>query len=195
MLFREALWERIRSMSITDLKHTNENGIDYRLITDKYREFFFPVLMIAMAKYLTTFVDSVLVSTFLGVERMPAVNLCFPVVCFISLFHGMVGIGGSLIAANAYAEHDRNKGNRVFSAAMTFIVMLGVFTAFLGMVLRSYIVPLLCSDPSLRKDTGTYYSVMILGFPFFCLLICLSRFIQTDGFPKLTSNAMLISNE
>ncbi|MCR5406663.1 MAG: hypothetical protein K6E88_07740, partial [Lachnospiraceae bacterium] len=89
--------------------------MDYRLITDKYREFFFPVFMIAMAKYLTSFVDSVLVSTFLGVERMPAVNLCFPVVCFISLFHGMVGIGGSLIAANAYAEHDRNKGNRVFS--------------------------------------------------------------------------------
>ena len=194
MLFREALWERIRSMSITDLKHINENGIDYHLITNKYREFFFPVLMIAMAKYLTTFVDSVLISTFLGVDRMPAVNLCFPVVCFISLFHGMVGIGGSLIAANAYAEHDRNKGNRVFSAAMTFIVMLGVFTAFLGMVLRSYIVPLLCSDPSLQKDTGTYFSVMILGFPFFCLLICLSRFIQMDGFPKLTSNAMLISN-
>ena len=87
MLFREALWERIRSMSITDLKHINENGIDYYLITNKYREFFFPVLMIAMAKYLTTFVDSVLVSNFLGVDRMPAVNLCFPVVCFISLFH------------------------------------------------------------------------------------------------------------
>ena len=73
-------------MSITDLKHINENGIDYYLITNKYREFFFPVLMIAMAKYLTTFVDSVLISTFLGVDRMPAVNLCFPVVCFISLF-------------------------------------------------------------------------------------------------------------
>jgi hypothetical protein len=51
MLFREALWERIRSMSITDLKHINENGIDYHLITNKYREFFFPVLMIAMPKY------------------------------------------------------------------------------------------------------------------------------------------------
>ena len=89
--------------------------INYSLITKKYREFFFPVLFIAMSKYLTTFVDSALVSTFLGVERMPAVSLCFPVVCFISLFHGMFGIGGSLIAANACADHDRDKGNRVFS--------------------------------------------------------------------------------
>ena len=70
------------------------NKISYHLITSQYREMFFPVLFIAMSKYLTSFIDSALVSSFLGVERMPAINLCFPVVCFISLFHGMFGIGG-----------------------------------------------------------------------------------------------------
>ena len=170
------------------------NKINYQLITRKYREFFFPVLFIAMSKYLTTFVDSVLVSDFLGVERMPAINFCFPVVCFISLFHGMFGIGGSLIAANAYADHDRNRGNRTFSAAMTVIVMIGVLAALIGTALRSAIVPLLCGDPSLQNDVETYYSVLVLGFPFMCLLICLSYFVRTDGCPKLTTAAMLISN-
>ena len=168
--------------------------INYSLITKKYREFFFPVLLIAMSKYLTTFVDSALVSTFLGVERMPAVSLCFPVVCFISLFHGMFGIGGSLIAANACADHDRDKGNRVFSATMTVIVLIGVLTALIGTALRSVIMPLLCGDPSLLEDAETYYSVLVLGFPFMCLLISLSYFVRTDGCPKLTTFAMLISN-
>ena len=67
--------------------------ISYDIITKKYKEFFFPMLFIAMSKYLTTFVDSALVSSFLGVERMPAINICFPVVCFVGLFHGMLGIG------------------------------------------------------------------------------------------------------
>ncbi|MBR6872107.1 MAG: polysaccharide biosynthesis C-terminal domain-containing protein [Ruminococcus sp.] len=168
--------------------------INYSLITKKYREFFFPVLLIAMSKYLTTFVDSALVSTFLGVERMPAVSLCFPVVCFISLFHGMFGIGGSLIAANACADHDRDKGNRVFSATMTVIVLIGVLTALVGTALRSVTVPLLCGEPSLLEDAETYYSVLVLGFPFMCLLISLSYFVRTDGCPKLTTIAMLISN-
>ena len=85
--------------------------ISYDIITRKYKEFFFPMLFIAMSKYLTTFVDSALVSSLLGVDRMPAINICFPVVCFVSLFHGTFGIGGSLIAANAYADHNRSKGN------------------------------------------------------------------------------------
>ena len=170
------------------------NDINYDLITKKYREFFFPVLCIAMSKYLTSFVDSALVSSFLGVDRMPSISLCFPVVCFISLFHGMFGIGGSLIAANAYADHDRNKGNRVFSAAMTVIVLIGIFTAFIGTALRSFIVPLLCKDPSLQQDVEKYYSVLVLGFPFMCLLFCISFFVRTDGCPKLTTNAMLLSN-
>lgn len=168
--------------------------IIYDLIIKKYKEFFFPVLFIAMSKYLTTFVDSVLVGSFLGVDRMPAISLCFPVVCFISLFHGMFGIGGSLIAANAYADHDINKGNRVFSAAMIVNVMIGIFTALIGTALRSFIVPMLCADPSLRQDVDIYYSVLVCGFPFMCLLICISYFVRTDGCPKLTTNAMLISN-
>ena len=170
------------------------NKISYHLITSQYREMFFPVLFIAMSKYLTSFIDSALVSSFLGVERMPAINLCFPVVCFISLFHGMFGIGGSLIAANAYADHDRDRGNRVFSVTMTTISMIGVFIALIAEMLRSYIVPLLCTDPSLQKDTSAYYSVLVLGFPLMCILICLSYFVRTDGCPKLTTVAMLISN-
>ena len=182
-------------MSADDLKKMNRaNNINYQLIKRKYREFFFPVLFIAMSKYLTSFVDSVLVSNFLGVEHMPAINFCFPVICFISLFHGMFGIGGSLAAANACADHDRSRGSRVFSAAMTVSVMIGVIAALAGTVLKSSVVGLLCRDQSLQKDVETYYSVLVLGFPFMCLLISLSYFVRTDGSPKLTTAAMLISN-
>ncbi|MBQ9209110.1 MAG: polysaccharide biosynthesis C-terminal domain-containing protein [Oscillospiraceae bacterium] len=168
--------------------------IDYQLIKRKYREFFFPVLFISMSKYLTSFVDSVLVSAFLGVEKMSAVNLCFPAVCFISLFHGMFGIGGSLVAANAYADHDRQRGNRVFSVTMTGIVLIGIVTALGGTLLRSRIVPLLCSDVSLQKDVESYYSLLVVGFPLMCLLFSLSYFVRSDGSPRLTSYSMLISN-
>ena len=69
------------------------NNLRYRLILRKYREFLLPTLLMTTANNLTSFVDTLLISAFLGVERMPAVQLCFPVVAFVSMFHGMLGIG------------------------------------------------------------------------------------------------------
>ena len=47
----------------------------YKLISAKFREFFLPTLAMSMANNISVFVDSVLVSTFLGVERLPAIQL------------------------------------------------------------------------------------------------------------------------
>ena len=170
------------------------NNRRYQLITDKFREFFFPTLSISMANNMAALVDAMLVSTFLGVNRLPAVQLCFPVVAFTSLFYGMFGTGGSLIAANAQADRDRGKACRVFSVSVTAVTGAGILAAFLGTVFRPQMIAMLCSDPSLRADVSEYYSVLVLGFPFMCLLMSLSFFVRSDGCAKMASHSILISN-
>ena len=170
------------------------NNRRYQLITDKFREFFFPTLSISMANNMAALVDAMLVSTFLGVNRLPAVQLCFPVVAFTSLFYGMFGTGGSLIAANAQADRDRIKACRVFSVSVTAVTGVGILVAFLGTVFRPQMIAMLCSDLSLRADVSEYYSVLVLGFPFMCLLMSLSFFVRSDGCAKMASHSILISN-
>ena len=93
--------------------------LKYRLIGRKFREFFFPTLSMALANNMALFVDSVLVSRLLGISRMPAIQLCSPIVTFVNLVYWMLGLGGSLLASNATADHDRERANRLFTASMT----------------------------------------------------------------------------
>lgn len=166
----------------------------YQLITAKFREFYFPTLSISMANNMAAFVDALLVSTFLGVNRLPAVQLCFPIVAFTSLFHGMFGIGGSLIAANAQADREKSKGCRIYSVSVTSSIVFGILVAIFGTLFRHQIVSVLCSDLNLRTDVLEYYSVLVLGFPLMCLLMSLSFFVRADGCAKMASHSILISN-
>ena len=170
------------------------NKLDYYLITKKYREFFLPTLAITMANNLAAFADTILVSVFLGVGRMPAVQLCFPAVALLNFFQTMFGIGGSLLAANAQADHDRDRGNRLFSISVTAAVMIGCLAALAGTVFKPWIIPLLCGNPTLQNDVSAYFSVLVLGFPLMCFLACLSYFVRADGCAKLVSRSILISN-
>ena len=170
------------------------NELNYHLITKKYRELFLPTLAITMSNNLAAFADTILVSVFLGVNRMPAVQLCFPVMAFLSYFQTMFGIGGSLLAANAQADHDRPRGNSLFSVSVSAVVGIGCLAALAGTALKPWIIPLLCGNPVLQDDVSAYFSVLVLGSPLMCFLACISYFVRADGCANLAFRSILLSN-
>ena len=170
------------------------NDLKYRLIGKKFREFFLPTLSMALANNMALFVDSVLVSRLLGISRMPAIQLCSPIVTFVNLIYWMLGLGGSLLASNATADHDRDRADRLFSTAMTALLIFGLLFAALGTAFRGALVAFLCRDESLRGDVAEYCSVLVLGIPLLCYIMSLSYFARSDGSPRLSFQAVLISN-
>ena len=166
----------------------------YSLISAKYKEFFLPTLAMTMANNLALFVDSVLVSGFLGISKMPAIQLCFPVVAFVNMFYWMIGLGGSLMASNSMADHDREEACRFFSVSIVTVIAIGTAFSVLGSVFSGSVISLLCREATLTKDVREYFGVMILGFPLLCLLMSLSYFARADGRPAISFQAILISN-
>ena len=166
----------------------------YKLISEKFWEFFWPTIAMTMANNLALFVDSVLVSAFLGVERMPAIQLCFPIVAFVNMFYWMLGIGGSLLASNTIADHDRDTANRLFSVSMFTVVIFGIVVAVLGNLFLHQLTGILCQEPSLMEDVNAYARMLLLGMPFLCFIMSLSYFARVDGSPKVGFWAVLISN-
>ena len=170
------------------------DALKYRLIGRKFREFFLPTLSMALANNMALFVDSVLVSRLLGINRMPAIQLCMPIVTFVNLVYWMLGLGGSLLSSNATADHDREKADRLFSSSITALLIFGGLTAVLGTVFREPLVAFLCHDEALRPDVAEYCSVLVLGMPLLCYIMSMSYFARSDGSPKLSFQAVLISN-
>ncbi len=168
--------------------------LKYNLITRKYRELFLPNITITMANNLAAFVDTIMISLFLGVSRMPTIQLCFPVLAFMNFFQTMFGIGGSLLAANAQADYEKDRGNRLFTVSICTVVGVGCLVALAGTLFKSRIVSLICSNPELINDISDYFSVLVLGFPLMCFLVTVSFFVRVDGCAKLASSAILISN-
>lgn len=170
------------------------NDLKYRLIGRKFREFFLPTLSMALANNMALFVDSVLVSRLLGISRMPAIQLCSPIVTFVNLVYWMLGLGGSLLASNATADHDRDRADRLFTASMTALMIFGVLVTVLGTAFRGPLVGFLCHDAALVGDVTEYCQVLVLGIPLLCYIMSLSYFARSDGSPKLSFQAVLISN-
>ena len=179
---------------LDDLSEMKTIEKKYQLIAKKYREFFWPTIAMTMANNLALFVDSVLVSTFLGVGRMPAIQLCFPIVAFVNLFYWMLGIGGSLLASNTMADHDRDKASRLFSVSMFTVVIFGFAVAVLGNLFLPRLTGILCQEPTLMDDVKAYARVLLMGMPFLCFIMSLSYFARADGSPKVGFWAVLISN-
>lgn len=170
------------------------NDEKYKLITAKFKEFFWPTLAMSMANNIAVFVDSVLVSTFLGVDRMPAIQLCYPIDAFVNMIYWMLGLGGSLLASNYSADHDRDRANRVFSASMFTVVVFAGLVAVFGNLYMSRLSVLLCRDELLRGDVIQYGRVMLAGMPLISFIMSLSYFARGDGSPKIGFWAVAISN-
>ena len=166
----------------------------YQLVSDKFREFFLPTLFMTMANNLAIFVDSVLTSKFLGVDKIPAIEFCYPYVSLINMIYWMLGFGGMLLSSNALSDHDSEKADRIFIGTIFGILLSSLAAMAVCLIFRSQILSILCMDATFRPTVEPYYVMVVLGTPFISLLMCISYFARADGCPKLPFRAILIAN-
>ena len=170
------------------------NNQKYQLLSAGYKSFLFSSLVMTVANNIAFFVDSVFISHFLGIEKLPAVELCFPVMTFVSMVYLMLGLGGSTLALNHMADHEKKKADETFTVSIVFITLLGIFLAFFGRIFCEQFAELLSPESSYVKDVLDYLSVLVLGMPLVCLMMSLAYFATADGKHKMAFHAVVISN-
>ena len=166
----------------------------YKLLSSKFREFFFPTLLTSMTGNICMVVDSIIVSNLIGAMALSAIQPVIPVSTSVNLVYWMIGLGGSVLCSIAKAEFDSNRSNRIFSVSIISLLLFGILVAVLGTIFAPPIVPVLCSAPQVQPLVYQYYGVYVLGMPFLCYIMSLSYFIRTDGMVKLPFRALLVSN-
>ena len=168
---------------------------NYKLLRNKFGEFFFPTLFTSMAGNICLFVDGLIVSFLIGASNLAPIQIVAPVISFVNLIYWMIGLGGSVLCSVSKAEFDDETSNSYFSVSIISLISIGVLIAILGMLFSGNIAQFLCiSQPELVPDVTSYFIALIIGMPFLCYMMSLSYFIRADGIPSLPFRAILVAN-
>ncbi len=167
---------------------------NYKLVGDKFKEFFIPTLFTSMTGNICILVDSIIVSNLIGAVALSAIQPVEPLGTLVNLIYWMIGLGGSVMCSIAKAEFDDEKSNRIFSVAVISLLLIGILLSVLGTLFSSQIVAVLCPSAQIQPIVFQYYSIYILGIPFLCFIMSLSYFIRADGIASLPFRALLVSN-
>ncbi|WP_424354851.1 MATE family efflux transporter [Methanobacterium sp. MBAC-LM] len=167
---------------------------NYNLISNKFKEFFLPTLLMSMAINTSTFIDTLIVGNTLGPINISAMALIAPIITFINLIYWMVGLGGSLLVSVSKAERNEEKADMYFTLSMVLLAVIGVLFSAFGIIFLDNIVATLTTNPALAVLVKKFLGVYFIGSPFLFILMGIAYFIRADGKPRLSFYALLISN-
>ncbi len=167
---------------------------NHNLINSKFKEFFFPTLLTAMAGNICIVVDSILVSFFIGVANLSAIQLVSPLITFVNLIYWMIGLGGSILCSVSKAEFDDELSNSYFSVSISSLCMIGIIITILGLVFSKDILGVLCKSQQLLPMVSSFYTAILFEIPFLCYVMSVSYFVRVDGMPNLAFRTILLAN-
>ena len=139
---------------------------NHKLINSKFKEFFFPTLLTSMAGNICLVVDSILVSFFIGVANLSAIQLVSPVITFVNLIYWMIGLGGSILCSVSKAEFDDESSNGYFSVSISSLCIIGIIITILGLVFSKDILGVLCKSQQLLPMVSSFYTAILFEIPF-----------------------------
>lgn len=164
------------------------------LLAKKYREFFIPTILTAMALSMSISVDGLIVGNYLGTAALATVNLVIPVILFYNTCAVVVGMGASTIIAIAKGRRKDRYADEVFTVCCLLVLIISVLLTISQITFLEPISRLLTTDAVLLPLVQEFLQTLFYGTPF--MLICLASVfsLRTDGKARLASAVLVIAN-
>ncbi len=137
--------------------------------------------------------DTVFLSISLGADGLTALNIAFPIFCFINGIGLLLGIGGGTKYIIYRHQNDEEKANKTFTHSLYMALIISVIFMLLGLFLSKQIAYLLGASNEVIDFTSTYIKVLLLFTPAFFLNQIMHGFVRNDGNPKLSMMAMSLA--
>ena len=138
-----------------------------------------------------TVADTFLVAARVGADGLTALNLAFPMFCFVSGTGLMIGIGGGTRYAIARGRGEDAAANRAFTDAVCLAAGFSLLYVLLGLFGSVPLSRLLGADDALLGLTNTYLRTLLLFAPAFLTNHLLQCFVRNDGRPSLSMAALI----
>ena len=166
----------------------------YNLLNSKFKEFFFPTLLAAIAGNFAILADAFIISALLGPMNLSVIQSMEPLVQFINMVYWLIGFGGTILATSEKANFNDKKANYIFTISLISIIAISVLIMVLGLLFPDAFLQILCNSSQLKPLVFEYFKYYLLAIPFICFFIVLAYFAKIDDFVQLQFRAFLIAN-
>lgn len=161
------------------------------LVNKAFNGFLLASLLTVAANQLGATVDGMMLSYLVDEQAMSSVNICRPIMQLQFALSMWIGAGSSMMVGMAIGNRRRLEANRIFTAVMSMVVIVGVAFLLLGFSWIQSLVGFLCADEGLKGVTTEYLDVTLYGALFYMLSVVLEMFVAVDGKPKQVSVAVM----
>ena len=165
-----------------------------KLLDKKYREFFIPTVLMAMANTMSIVVDGIIVGNMENATALAAVNLMMPVMMIYMMFAGLLGIGAATNISIAKGRRENEEANENFTATVFLITLLSLLFTIVQFYFLDEISSLLTRDEELLPLVKEYFGTLIFATPALMLIPGLGYCLRADGKAKLASSILIVAN-
>ena len=163
------------------------------LISRSLRRFLMASIATMAIMNINSIEDSILMGQLISSEAVSAIQNVVPVLGFFSGITSLLSAGASIITTKALGRRDFDEAGRSITVAVSSCLGFGLIVSLLTGVLAPRICSLLCQDPALYENTYKYLSVIMAGCFLMFLLNGTSIIVESIGYPRIVSFAMLSS--
>ncbi|MDR0443180.1 MAG: ATP-binding protein [Treponema sp.] len=161
----------------------------------KFLEYLIPSILVNIAVYVTTVVDSIIVGNMLGEAALSAVGLSSPVIYSINAMYLLFAIGGATCASIAKGRRETDNANRIFTITFAagftaMFALLAVFLIFMKLITSA----LAQGNQALAEMTRAYLTPLVCSGPIIMLIMGMGQFVRTDGKPKIAAYIAIVMN-
>lgn len=179
--------------------HKTQHGLtDVRikeiLLSRKYRQFFFPSLIAAIALSLSEFVDSIVVSNLLDTQALSIVNVCIPLMTLMAAAYLMLSVGGVVLYTERRGKNDPKGAASVFTVCVITGAAVGLILLALGQLFTRAIGNLLCPGLILGEELLSYIRILLFSMPVLITVSVVLYFLTAAGSPKLSMGLNIFAN-
>lgn len=173
----------------------NEKTIDMTQgsIPKKLMYFAIPVFLSALLQQAYILVDSLIVSKLLGDLALAAVTNCENVAWLITSFIFGLGMGASVLIAQAYGAKDKKWMHRLEGTAYSICFILCLLFFILGPLLSEPIIFLLQTPESVFEASTMYLTIYIAGVGGLILFNMGSAVLQAIGNARIPLYFLIVS--
>ncbi len=172
----------------------SKDNIENKSVVREYFDYFFPCVLMAIATQTASIIDKMFIGNFVNPVEMGAANACMPVSQFVYTLSVLIGVGGSATISVLKGKKETEECNRVLGNTILWGLFLGLaFFAFFRFLSKP-VLSFLLEDKSIQDYARAYYMIFIWIVPIRLMSAIIQNISRADGFPKIGSVAVIVSN-
>ena len=161
------------------------NSLENKISLTSLIKYTFPTVIMMVFFSLSTIIDGIFVSRYVGANALSATNIVYPVINILIGISVMFATGGNAIVAKFMGEGKNQEAKETFTLITLSALVAGLIVSVFSTIFIKDIIYALGSTDSLYKNCYDYLVVFLIFAPVMISKLFFDYFLVTAGVPKL----------